>query len=255
MKLAIKILHYLPKQNGKPDRSNWVKAIKFILNDPRVTVYVDDSGTPYDGLNNLYNELEKENPDQVLILHHDILPCFNLVPTVEKIINIVGDKPVTFYSNSKSTNQAISQNNHWLKVKIWYYSQAYTMSFSMMKNMIGWINQNVGRDDRMSDDERMAMYFYFHKQYVYATAPSLVEHIGWNTTTVNYDRPLDGYLDNKEHRMSSKFIGIDFDPLQIDWKLGLDNPVISNDDWALENSDDLFQKLLKTDSKYKINST
>lgn len=251
MKLAIKILHYRPHRQDQPDRTNWINVMKFMLNDSRVSVFTDDSGYPYDGLNNLYHELEQENPDQVLILHHDILPCFNFIPTVEKILKLVGNQPVTFYTNSKSTDQAMVQNTHWLKIKIWYYSQAYTMPFSVMKTMIKWINHNVGRDDRMSDDERMAMYFYFHHQYVYATSPSLVEHIGWNSTMVDYSRPMEGYLDNKEHRMARKFIGIDFDPLQIDWTKGLNSPILSNDDWALENSDILFQKLLKTDSKYK----
>ena len=83
MKLAIRILHY--SKPNRPDRSNWVEAIKFILNDPRVSVFIDGSGTPYGGLKNLYNDFVKAKPTHILALHHDILPCFNFIPTVEKL--------------------------------------------------------------------------------------------------------------------------------------------------------------------------
>lgn len=251
--LAIRILHYT--KLGKPDRTAWTGVMQHILQDPRVSMYHDSSGTPYEGLNNLYNDVAKHNPAHILVLHHDILPCFNFIPTVEKIIGMLPNEPITFYTNSNAVDTALKQQTHWVKLKPWYYSQSFVMPFGLMTNMISWINENVRRDDRMSDDERMAMYFYYNGRYVYATAPSLVEHIGWSSTTVDYDRPLVNYLDDKNHRMARKFIGIDRNPLDIDWTKGLDKPVIDNENWALEDCDILFQRLLKDSSKFKhINS-
>jgi len=244
MNLAIRILHY--RKDGRPDRTRWVEVMKDMLNDSRVKVFTDASGTPYTGLSNVYSDIAKDNPTHVLILHHDVLPCFDFIPAVEGLLGLRRDEPMTFYTNSKATDLALKEGVHWLKLKIWYYSQAYAMSFPLMKDMISWINANVNQDDRNSDDERMAMYFYFHNRFVYATVPSLVEHIGWNSTTVDYDRPMKNYLDNKEHRMARKFIGIDQSPLTIDWSKGLESPIIDEADWALENSDTLFSKLLKS---------
>ncbi|MEK7504170.1 MAG: hypothetical protein AAB550_01580 [Patescibacteria group bacterium] len=249
MKLAIRILHY--SKPNRPDRSNWVEAIKFILNDPRVSVFIDGSGTPYGGLKNLYNDFVKAKPTHILALHHDILPCFNFIPTVEKLIKMLPADPISFYSNGNAIETALHSHSHWVKARIWYYTQAYTMPFSVMQKMIAWIDENVIDDGRNSDDERIAMYFYYQNKYVYTTAPSLVEHIGWNSTTVDYDRPLEGYLDNRSHRMAKKFIGIDQDPLHLDWSKGLESPTINNEDWALEDSELLFQRLLKPTSKYK----
>jgi len=246
MNLAIRILHY--RKDGRPDRTRWVEVIKYMLNDPRVKVFTDSSGTPYTGLNNVYNDVAKDKPTHVLMLHHDILPCFNFIPAVEGLLNLIPNEPITFYSNSSTINEALKNQNHWVKLKIWYYSQAYAMPFELISKMISWINEHVNQDERNSDDERMAMYFYFQKRFVYATAPSLVEHIGWNSTTVDYSRPLENYLDNKDHRMARKFIGIDQDPLIIDWSKGIYSPIIDEHDWALENSGTLFNRLLKSSS-------
>lgn len=247
--LDIRILHYT--KPGGPDRTRWVGVMKQILDDPRVSVFHDDSGTPYGGLNNLYRDIAKNGPEQVLVLHHDVLPCFNFIPTVEKIISMVGDEPVSFYTNSEVVNEALEQQRHWVRLMPWYYSQAYTMPFAQMRNMISWINENVGEDERMSDDERVAMYFYYQNRYIYATAPSLVEHLGWNSTTVSYSRPMDNYLDDKNHRMARKFIGIDQDPLDIDWTRGFDQPLVDTRNWALEDMNVLFQRLLKPSSPHK----
>lgn len=249
IKLSIRILHYV--NPNRPDRSKWVEIIKVMLNDPRVKVYTDNSGTPYGGLKNVFNDVAQDKPTHILLLHHDILPCFNFIPTVEKLIALKENEPISFYTNNRIVDEALKKNKHWIKLKIWFYTQAYTMPFATFEKAISWIEANINEDDRNSDDERLAMYFYFNKLLVNATVPSLVEHIGWNSTTVNYDRPLKGYLDNKDHRMARKFIGIDHDPLSINWNNGLNSPLISKEDWALENSVTLFQKLLKKSSKYK----
>lgn len=247
--LGIRILHY--KKPGGPDRTAWTGVMQHILDDPRVSVYQDHSGTPYSGLNNVYHDLAKQRPKQVLMMHHDVLPCFNFIPTVERITDLVGDEPVSFYTNSSAVDVALKRMSRWVKLKPWFFSQAYTMPFDLMTDMISWINENVGQDDRMSDDERMGMYFYYHNRHMLATAPSLVEHIGWNTTTVDYTRPIANYLDDKSHRMAKKFIGIDMDPRDIDWTKGLQDPVVDETNWALEDVDILFQRLLKPSSKFK----
>lgn len=249
--LGIRILHYT--KPDKPDRTRWTDVIQYMLQDPRVSVFHDKSGTPYTGLNNLYDDIAKRDPQptHLLVLHHDILPCFNFISTVERVLDLLPNEPITFYSNSRAIDTALKEGGHWVKLKPWYYSQAFVMPFPLMREMISWINENVGVDYRMSDDERMAMYFYYHGRYVYATAPSLVEHIGWNSTTVDYDRPMANYLDDKNHRMARRFIGIDRDPLEIDWTKSLDEPIVDNESWALEDADTLFQRLLKPSSKYK----
>lgn len=247
--LAIRILHYT--KPGKADRTRWVGVMQNMLADPRVKVYVDNSGFPYDGLKNLHDSVEPEKPSHLMVLHHDILPCFDFIQTAEKLVDMVGDEPISFYSNNKAVDTALASGSHWIKMKPWYYSQAFAMPMPLMTEMVDWIGQNVSRDDRMSDDERMAMFFYYRDQYVNATAPSLVEHIGWNSTTVDYNRPMSNYLEDKNHRMARKFIGIDYNPADIDWTKGFDNPVVANEDWALEDCDVLFQRLLKPTSSFK----
>ena len=249
MKLVIKILHYV-KDSG-PDRSNWVKVIKDMLNDQRVEVFLDNSGTPYDGLYNLYKTLKKEKPTYVLIMHNDVLPVFNLIPTVERLIKIFPNEAITLFTNNKAASKEYAKGNRWLRQKIWYYTQAYIMPFAVMQDMFEWIEKNVKRDERMSDDERLAMYFYFNNLPVLTTVPSLVEHIGWSSTLVSYDRPLTDYLNNKDHRMASLFMGVDQDPLKIDWVKNTNDIKISEEDWGLETYSALFQSHLKEDSIYK----
>lgn len=248
MKLAIRIKHN--PNATRVDRREWLKVMKYILNDSRVQIYNDSAGDPYQSICGLYRDAAKESPTHLLVLEDDVLPCFNFIPTVEKIINVLKNDPVTFFTNSKAVDVALNEDINWIRLKIWYYTQSYVMPFRMMGNMLSWIDENVVDDDRHSDDERMAMYFYFHNQFVYATAPSLVEHIGWNSSSLKHDRPEE-YMNSRDLRTARKFIGIDINPSNIDWVSSLKNAVFDYVDCGLEDYKILFQRLLKPSSKYK----
>lgn len=248
MKLAIRIKHN-PKAT-RVDRKEWLNVMKAILNDPRVQIYNDSAGDPYQSICGLYGDVVKENPTHLLVLEDDVLPCFNFIPTVENIIKTLKNEPITFFTNSRAVNIALKDEIHWIKLKIWYYTQSYVMPFKLMGNILSWIDKNVDDDDRHSDDERMAMYFYFHNRFVYATAPSLVEHIGWNSSSLKHDRPEE-YMNSRDLRTARKFIGVDKNPGDIDWTRTIKNAIFDYEDCGLEDHHILFQRLLKPSSKHK----
>jgi len=248
MKLAIRIKHnpYAAHVN----RDQWLKVMVMILNDPRVKVYNDSAGNPYQSICGLFDDVIKENPTHLLVLEDDVLPCFNFISTVEKIIKTLKNEPVTFFTNSKAINVALKDEINWIRLKIWYYTQSYVMPFKLMGNMLSWIDKNVDDDARHSDDERIAMYFYFHNRFVYATAPSLVEHIGWNSSSLKHDRPEE-YMNSRDLRTAKKFIGVDKNPDEIDWTKTIKRAVFDYDDCGLEDHHILFQRLLKKSSLHK----
>ncbi len=250
MKLAIRIKHN--PNATRVNRTSWLKVMQNILNDSRVKIYYDSAGNPYKSVCGLLEDAAKDNPTHLLVLEDDVLPCFNYISTVEKLINAIPEEPMTFFTNSKIAPLALSEHVNWVRLKVWYYTQSYAIPFSLMQSMISWINENVAEDDRNSDDERMAMYFYYHKRCVYATVPSLVEHIGWNSSSLKHDRP-DEYMNNRDLRMASKFIGVDKDPLEIDWLKSFDKSFLDENDYGgFEDYKILFQKHLKPSSKYKL---
>ena len=168
------------------------------------------------------------NNSHVLVLQDDVLPCRDLLRTATKLIELIPDKPISLFTNRDPVMTARAFGKHWMTVKTWFMSQAYILPSEFIKDFLAWDEIHYRTDKRKADDEHLALYCYYNEIPVWTTSPSLVDHLGWRTTTIG-DRNNKDYLE-MTHRVAKEFIGFENSGLDIDWTKGLDNPQI--DTWG-----------------------
>lgn len=230
MKLDIRI-----QTTGR--RNWWLTELEHLLNDKRVKPVLG-------GGNNLWEDAKhvllsySKTATHLLVLQDDVLPCKNFIPTVEKLISLLPDEPITLFSNSMAIETALYDNKHWATLKTWFMAQSYIMPTKIIPDLISWVDSKVKPSTRF-DDERFGMYFFYHEHPVYATAPSLVEHLGWNSTLLRNYKSYE-FKTRRDIRMARVFIGLDQDPLDIDWAEGIDHPAVDNEGHNSQFCDNLL---------------
>ena len=231
MNLAVRI-------QATEQRKRWVDTlVVHLLNqEPHnsdIQVVVDKSHDLWSGAKATLQSYTQGFHTHVLLLQDDVLPCRDLIKTAEHLIELLPHEPITLFSNHSAITKAREAGKHWALLKKWLMAQAYIMPVEIIEDFIPWAERHI-KPEIYFDDNRWAMYFDYHNRGVYATAPSLVEHLGWNSTTLNggYDP---GHTFSAESRMAKWFIGFEHSGLEIDWG----NPhnyfeaqKTSNGDWA-----------------------
>lgn len=163
--------------------------------------------------------------DYICVLQDDVLVCKDFLPTIEKLVKLVPDKPITLFCQREKANQARDWTRSWLTMKLWFYAQGYIMPKALAKDFLEYAERHTNQ--RNIDDEKIAIWLWKRDLRVWATMPSLVEHIGWNSTTIR-NRDYDSYYKIAQ-RVAKWFIGYEKSGLDIDWKEGLDCPVQDED--------------------------
>lgn len=160
----------------------------------------------------------------ILVIQDDALPCLDLLPAAEQIAEAAGDQPVTLFTNNPRATGALARGHTFMQINVWFMAQAYILSREFIKEFLAWdaIHAIGGR---MADDEHLALFCYCNKIPVLATIPSLVEHLGWRTTTIDERRPNKRYLD-VSRRVASTFLGFENKATDIDWRVGIKTPYI-----------------------------
>ncbi len=151
----------------------------------------------------------------LLIMQDDILPCRDFIATALKLITLRPESPITLFSNKETIMEAKRLNLHWVELKRFLMAQCYIMPVPMIKDFLTWEAQHV--DPKIYfDDNRLGMYFFYNNISTFATAPSLVEHIGWNETTLTGYNP--GHDFEPRLRMAKWFIGFENSGYGVHWE-------------------------------------
>lgn len=150
----------------------------------------------------------------ILVLQDDVLPCKDFISTVLHLIQLRPDQIITLFSNSEAIDTARSYGYNYAELKVWFMAQAYVLPAIEAVKMAVWIDEHC-KEDMKHDDDRMATYVWYMQKRVIATVPSLVEHIGWNTTTLTTykKKPFEPRL-----RMARWYIGFETSGLDIQWE-------------------------------------
>ena len=165
-----------------------------------------------------------EGDTHILVLQDDALPCRDLIKGAQAIAEVAGDQPITLFTNNPQATGALATGHVFLQMKVWFMAQAYILSREFVDNFLEW-DKIHAIGGRMADDEHLALYCYSNNIPVLATIPSLVEHLGWRTTTIDERRPNKRYLE-VSRRIASTFIGFENSATEIDWAVGIRTPQI-----------------------------
>jgi len=184
------------------------------LYDYDFQVFTDDSGSSWGGLKGLIESVDSD-PTHVLVIQDDVIVCKYFLQTVEKIVELHPKQTISFFSPYQEVEKAIRRRQSFIQVGVFYYAQAYVMPTDKIRDFyefsVKHISQKITQDDR-----RLAMYHLYHQDPVWVTAPSLVEHLAWDTTTTSSEK---GQLPKlkQEARTARRFIGLENSGLDIDW--------------------------------------
>jgi len=223
IKLAVNIQH-------SPKRNRLLQHLLFSLDGFKPTNIIEDTVSCWSGCQKCLTTYPV-GTTHILVMQDDVIACPDFIKTVKKIISILPDKPITFFCRDEIILAAKQRKQNFALLKVWFMAQAYVMPVAMAQDLVAWGNKHIN-PARTIDDENMAMYFLHHGIKVYATAPSLVDHLGWQSTTIT-DRDGDRYFD-VNRRVARWFIGYDESGLKIKWDENLDDlPVANFGDWSM----------------------
>lgn len=168
----------------------------------------------------------------VLVLQDDVIVCADFLKTVEKIAELLPDKPISFFSKDNVIERARMENKNWATTRCWFMAQGYMFPVPLATKMVKWIKKYADLEHCNIDDELMSMYLFAHDIPVYLTAPSLVEHLGFSVTSLN--RKLGAHYFEPNRRVAKWFIGLEKSGLDVDWSKDIDKPCVDdNGDWGM----------------------
>lgn len=228
IKLSISIVHY----SKQSIRIEWIKEIKNIIS-PHLNllngfdIYDDiENLGPVENYKRCWSNIPSDSTHH-LVLEDDMMPCNNFVPAVIKILELKPDNMIHLFSKNDAIYQSLSHNKHWYVTPDGISGGSAILPQRHFK-WYNWIEEHC--EDKFQfvnnkiifGDTKLNYYALYNKEIIWNIAPSLLEHVGYNISSVG----------NKtgEFRKSKFYIDKN-DPLLIDWSLGVDDPVRGMPTW------------------------
>ena len=150
--------------------------------------------------------LRDKSVTHLVMLQDDILLCRDFVPGVEKIIRAKPCEVISLFYVSREAERAREQDARWILIP-GAWGQAVIWPREIMEGMLEWSAHEI-RPEWTGEDRRAGLYVLKNKIPVWATAPSLVQHL----------RSVDSLLGNRtpQPRIARWFVG-EGSPLDFDW--------------------------------------
>ncbi len=227
LQLAVRIQHV-------PERKRWADYLHQMLSESetyplQIKTVEDDKHELWSGAKKTLQSFGPRDT-HVLVLQDDVLPCRDLIPAAEKIMELLPNSPVTMFSPGDWQAVAKIKNLNWATLKVWRMAQCYLVPVGLIKDFLEWSEKHINPKIYF-DDDRWAMYLFANEILTYATNPSLVEHLGWNQSTLTGYQP--GHVFETRNRIAKNFIGFENSALDIDWSKDLDKPLeIRDGTWS-----------------------
>lgn len=153
--------------------------------------------------------------DYHVVLQDDVEVCQNFKPGAQAALSHIPENhPACFFANRRAVLKAKAQGLSWALIADGSWGQASCLPTRLINDFLGWSKRSV-REEFKHDDTRLAMYGLAKGLPFYCTAPSLVEHVGHNSSLIGHKTP--------RPRVATWYIG-DGNPLKVDWSAGVDNP-------------------------------
>jgi hypothetical protein len=213
--IQIIIQHY-------PKRIRYLKLLKQSLDTNNLLICNDDNNSAV-GLSKSLKKGIDNNSEYIMILQDDILPCKDLYKTVNKIVKLLPDNIISFYSAYNIISTALNSNRHWATIDRIHGLCAFIIPRYLAIEYLDF--ESNFKDRVMADDVRLSAFIAYKNILAWFTCPSLVEHICWHTTSQGVSK--DQYIpkDNSiNFRIADRYIGYEESGLSIDWEKGINKP-------------------------------
>lgn len=154
----------------------------------------------------------------VFAMQDDVHPCPNFVPALELLIGMRPEAPLALWTARAEFDR---MPGAWVQASFGSSGGGVVMPKAMTAAFLRWNDRWLpeSRDDLYPEDWRLAWYFLVSDITLYYTVPGLMNHYG----TVS----LLGHNAMNKKLLVRRFIGLDGDPLAVDWRAGFEDPPIS----------------------------
>lgn len=150
-----------------------------------------------------------------LVLQDDVVPCRDLIATLEKAAADRPEAAICAYSNEERSHRARKDGLSWIKLKgrfVW--APALLLPVDWVRRWLEWDACNVVQYANY-DDARCGLFLHVHALDRYLTVPSLVDHL-----------PVKSVLGHAGHTsFATEFAGEGTSGLGIDWATEPDGAV------------------------------
>ena len=164
---------------------------------------LDVSGSSKIGMKKALSLALHKGTDHILLVQDDILASADFIPTVQKIVDKYPDHLISYFTPKKLSGSTLIKSHHFC------YAQAYSLPRKMAQEIVDFTS------DQPTDDGHINEYLVSTNQYHLLTNPSLVEHLGWDHTTLPHEKAKLQTYDKR--RMAGNFIGLENSGLEVDW--------------------------------------
>jgi len=148
-----------------------------------------------------------------IVLQDDLSLCFDFVNSVKEVISVRPDSLIALYANTNAVQRARIRRERWVE-KPGLCGPAMIWPRSWINEFLKWEDRHI--DPRFPwDTVRVSMWLIKTSRRVFATVPSLTQHLGCGLSTVGL---------NGRSKVASWFIGSTKSGVGINWNRGLDSP-------------------------------
>jgi len=215
VKLAIAVMAH-------PSRMPMVAVLLDSLGRDDVTVIVDsEEAGPWPTAQRCWKSCP-DDATHMLILQDDVKVCRDFVAGAETVLSLRPQSPVAFYANHKVVERARQQGIPWAKIPrshglggVWGQAQCLPSSY-IGPFLRWWDNKPEGEfedfDNPKHDDWILGQFLKKNKKDVWATAPSLVQHMCPSDSLIGY---------SNKNKVARWYIGDNRSALSVNWFRGL----------------------------------
>lgn len=162
-------------------------------------------------------ELHDPAASHHLVLQDDVILSRNLPATLEKLVAVIKDQPISLFTNNKKPYDDLVEQCRdwcfqvrWLLLKRLNWGPAVLLPTRHIANLLAWTERNVFMPNY---DAAIGYYYMLRGLPVWYTAPSLVDHRTDGDSLV-------WSVKSQQGRSAKWFIGEDMDGSQLDWQGG-----------------------------------
>ena len=149
-----------------------------------------------------------------LVLQDDLGLCKDFINSVEELVRVRPKDLIELYTGSKFVPAVRDRGESWLK-KSSISGPATIWPRPFIDEFLSWQSKHIDQSCPY-DDVRVSIWLMRTSKKAFATVPSLVEHLGWNSSTQGLNGPT---------RVATWFIGEHRSGMNIDWSRGLESPL------------------------------
>lgn len=160
-----------------------------------------------------------DTDDWRIILQDDIELADQFKETIEKVLEVAPRSVIMFYNpTNKLFKEAWEQKKHIIKGQYHLWVQCVAFHKDFIPPMLNWFDEHIVNWGADGEDALVQNYLSLTDQYFYAILPSLVQHTGYDKSTLG-NQPV--IVKNKR---TAENYQKDYDFSAVDWEQEFRNP-------------------------------